>query len=98
MVSEELAQVLGTLSVHRFELFNGAPRLCKFAPREPFSQRQSHEFLRPAQLVDRSHWKLDRAAEYLRTLVCDSAHGIAIAWKVPAIRSIFEDAVTRDCL
>jgi len=65
-------------------------------PREPLSQRQSHEFLRTAHLVEQIHWKLDRAAEYLRTLVSDSARGSADAWEVPVIRWIFEDAGARD--
>ena len=71
-------------------------RRANVLPREPLSQRESHEFLRTAQLVEQNHWKLDRAAEYLRTLVSDSARGSADAWKVPVIRWIFEDAGTRD--
>ena len=74
------------------------PDSANLLPPEPLSQRQNHEYLRTAQLVEQSHWKLDRAAEYLRTLVSDSARGSADAWKVTVIRWIFEDAGTRDSL
>ena len=84
------------LSVRLCEWCSGAPGLCTCAPPETFSQRQSHEFRRTAQLVEQSPWKLDRAAEYLRTLVSDNAHGSAYAWKVAVICWIFEDAGTRD--
>ena len=47
-------------------------------------------------MVEQIHWKLDRAAEYLRTLVSDCAHGSADDWKVPVIRWIFEDAGAHD--
>ena len=53
------------------------PYLANLLPRGSLTQRQSHEFLRTAQLVEQTPWKLDRAAEYLRTFVSNSAHGSA---------------------
>ena len=55
------------------------PGSANLLPREPLSQRHSHTFLRTAQLVEQHIWKLDRAAEYLQTLVSDSALGRADA-------------------
>ena len=54
------------------------------------SQRQS-------QLVERSHWKLHRAAEYLHILVSNSNDGSAYTWKVLVIRWIFQEAGAGGC-
>ena len=84
MGSEELAQVpevcfpfVGLICLTEL------PDSAHLLPQEPLSHRHSHAFLRTAQLVEQSPWKLDRAAEYLRTLVSDSARGSADAFEKP---------------
>ena len=88
----------GLLSFRRFELFSGFPDLCKSPPpTASVSQRESREFLRTAQLVEQSPWKLHRTAEYLQTPVSHDADGSSHTWKVLAIRWIFEEARAGGC-
>ena len=72
------------------------PDSANVLPRQLLSERQSHEFMRTAQLVEQTHWKLDGAAAYLQTPLSNNARGSTYAWKVPEIRSIFEDAGTHN--
>ena len=66
-------------------------------PTASVSQRESREFLRTAQLVEQSPWKLHRTAEYLQTPVSHDADGSSHTWKVLAIRWIFEEARAGGC-
>ena len=64
MGSTELAQVPEVcFPLVGLKYLGEPPDSANLLPREPLSQRQSREFLRTADLVDKYHWKLDRAAE-----------------------------------